>query len=317
MTNYHVVASGRGRGELPRRVKVSLQGTKAPLDAAVIGYEEDKDLAVLKVDRSELPPGIAPIAVGASSALEVGQTCLAIGNPFGLDYTLTKGVVSALGREVAGAGGRPIKGCVQTDAAINPGNSGGPLLDSAGRLIGVNTAIYAPRGAGGNVGIGFAIPSDTVRRVVNQIIRFGQGSRPTLGINVLDDAIRKQYATNLRRPLDGALVVEVVEGSPAAAAGLRPCERQAFGAIALGDLITAVGGAPVATNEDLLCAVEESAPGEPLEVEVLRGANPGRRETLVVRPVTRKAVRAAGAQQKQAAVVPRVGGGGGWGGRRR
>ena len=162
ITNYHVIAGGGRGGDLPKRVKVSLQGNKELVDAIVIGFEEDKDLAVLKVDRSAL--SLRPIEVGASSNLAVGQTCLAIGNPFGLDYTLTKGIISALGREVAGTGGRPIKGCVQTDAAINPGNSGGPLLDSRGRLIGINTAIYAPGGRGGNVGIGPARLLPLLRR---------------------------------------------------------------------------------------------------------------------------------------------------------
>ena len=138
VTNYHVIAM---RGSLPERVRVSLQGSARSFEAKVVGTEPEKDIAVLKIDAAELPP---PIAVGTSSDLAVGQAVLAIGNPFGLDYTLTAGVVSAVGREVKGAGGRPIKGCVQTDAAINPGSSGGPLLDSRGRLIGVNTAIYSP-----------------------------------------------------------------------------------------------------------------------------------------------------------------------------
>jgi S1-C subfamily serine protease len=219
---------------------------------------------------------------------------LAIGNPFGLDYTLTTGVVSALGREVQGVSGRPIKGCIQTDAAINPGNSGGPLLDSRGRLIGVNTAIYAPGGTGGNVGIGFAVPVDTVRRVVNQIIRYGPNTRPTLGINVLDDALRVQLARSLRRPLDGALVVEVIQGSPAAAAGLQPSERTPFGETVVGDLITAVGSVRISQNEDLLCAVEEAEPDRPLELTIARGGDPRRTQKLTVTPVARKSVRAAG-----------------------
>merc|ERR1711908_191766 len=176
------------------------------------GIEPEKDLAVLRLrDRSNLP---RPIDVGTSNDLQVGQSVLAIGNPFGLDDTLTTGVASAVGRDVDGIGGRPIKGCIQTDAAINPGNSGGPLLDSSGRLIGVNTAIFSPGGGqfAGNVGIGFAIPVDTVRRVVNQIIRYGKGARPTLGVNVLEDALRKQLARKLGRALEGALVVEVVPG---------------------------------------------------------------------------------------------------------
>lgn len=189
VTNYHVVAGagsngGRGgaRGSLPTRVKVSLQALDKPVDAAVVGFEEDKDLAVLKIDAGALgTQPLTPVDVGTSNDLFVGQSVLAVGNPFGLDYTLTAGIVSALGREVRSRGGRPLTNCVQTDAAINPGNSGGPLLDSRGRLVGVNTAIYAPGGSqGGNVGIGFAIPVDTVRRVVNQIIRYGPGARPTV-----------------------------------------------------------------------------------------------------------------------------------------
>merc|ERR1712224_704377 len=126
-------------------------------------------------------------------------------------FTLTKGIVSALGRDIQGAGGRPIKDCVQTDAAINPGNSGGPLLDSSGHLIGVNTMIYAPNGVGANVGIGFAIPVDTVRRVVTQIIEFGQNARPSIGISVLPDRDRERYAESLGRTLEGAVIADVVK----------------------------------------------------------------------------------------------------------
>ena len=299
VTNWHVIAGGGGSrssgGEMPARVKVSLQGLKEPVDASVVGFEEDKDLAVLKIDRGVLgTQALPPVQVGTSSDLAVGQTCLAIGNPFGLDYTLTTGVVSALGREVSGAGGRPIQDCVQTDAAINPGNSGGPLLDSGGRLIGVNTAIYAPGGIGANVGIGFAIPVDTVRRVVNQIIRYGPGTRPTLGVNILDDALKRAIAKNLRRSLDGALVVEVVAGSPAEAAGLRPTRRSRLGETYLGDLIVAIDGAPVRENEDLLCAVEESEPGSTLVLTIMRGGDAKRVEQVRIKPAARKAVRVAG-----------------------
>ena len=254
----------------------------------MVGVEEDKDIAVLKVDQTRLPQQLQPLEIGTSSDLCVGQMVMAIGNPFGLDYTLTTGVVSALGREVAGAGGRPIQGCVQTDAAINPGNSGGPLLDSSGRLIGVNTAIFSP-GNVGNVGIGFAIPVDTVRRVVNQIIRYGPGARPTLGINVIDDQVRKQLARNLRRRLDGALIVEVVSGSPAEAAGLQPTSRGPKGGLVFGDMITAVGNTPVRQNEDLLCAVEEVPPGEMLELTVMRGLDPNNVGKVLVRPAMRQA----------------------------
>ena len=149
VTNYHVIAAAGAR--VPERVRVSLQGSTQSFEAKVVGTEPEKDLAVLKIDAGDLPMP-PPIAVGTSSDLAVGQAVLAIGNPFGLDYTLTAGVVSAVGREVKGLGGRPLKGCVQTDAVINPGSSGGPLLDSRGRLIGVNTAIYSPGAAQGLAG---------------------------------------------------------------------------------------------------------------------------------------------------------------------
>lgn len=299
VTNYHVITNGvrstsgtRGTSEVAPRVKVSLRGMKEPIDAIVVGTEEDKDIAVLKIDPAKLTQPLMPLTIGTSSDLIVGQACLAIGNPFGLDYTLTTGVVSALGREVSGQGGRPIKGCIQTDAAINPGNSGGPLLDSRGRLIGVNTAIISPGSSGGNVGIGFAIPVDVVRRVVNQIIRFGQDSQPTLGINLVDDVMRRTYAQILRRKLEGALILEVVPNSPAAAARLRPSLPGPFGPI-LGDLITAVDSTPVCQNEDLLCAIEEATPGSPIELTVLRRSDPGKTEKVRVKPVARKSVGAS------------------------
>merc|ERR1719498_708985 len=186
ITNFHVINGGPlrpGRGrEMPRKIKVKLHGIDEFVEAQVIGTEPDKDLAVLKVDPSALSSPLRPLDVGSSAGLRVGQSVLAIGNPFGLDSTLTQGIVSALGREVQGVAGRPIKGCVQTDASINPGNSGGPLLDAKGRLVGVNTAIYSPSGA--SAGIGFAIPVDTVRRIVNQLIRYGRMLRPSMGITV-------------------------------------------------------------------------------------------------------------------------------------
>jgi len=295
VTNYHVIAGGparpgkqRGSSALPRRVMVKLPGCDEQVEAKVVGHEADKDLAVLKVDPSALPP-LVPVELGASAALRVGQSVIAIGNPFGLDWTMTRGIVSALGRDIDGAGGRPIRDCVQTDAAINPGNSGGPLLDSRGRLVGVNTMIYSPGGLGANVGIGFAVPSDTVRRVVGQIIQFGQDARPSIGVSVLPDQLRAQYARNLRRELPGALVAEVVPGSPASALRLAPCERQING-ILLGDLITAVNGTAIAQNEDLLCALEEAEPDQPLPLTVMRGCDPARVEQLEITPVQRRSL---------------------------
>jgi len=297
VTNYHVVAGepqvgkmprARNGRSLPRRVMVSLQGLADKVEARVIGTEPDKDLAVLKIDPKALPL-LRPLEIGSSADVRVGQDVLAVGNPFGLDYTLTRGIVSALGREVDGVGGRPIADCIQTDAAINPGNSGGPLLDSRGKLLGVNTMIYSPGGVGGNVGIGFAVPVDTVRRVVNQIIKYGPNARPSIGASLLDDGSRAQYSRSLRRKLEGALLAEVVPGSPADAVGLQPCERS-FGGVALGDMITAVDGKPIAKNEDLLCALEEAEQGQPLRLTVMRACDPRRVEEIDITPVARKAL---------------------------
>jgi len=279
----------RGSNSGPQRVTVSLQGCAEPLEATVVGVEADKDLAVLKIDPAKCSVPLRPLDVSRSTAVRVGQSVLAIGNPFGLDYTLTQGIVSALGRTVDGAGGRPIKDCLQTDAAINPGNSGGPLLDSQGRLIGVNTMIYAPNGIGANVGIGFAIPADTVRRVVNQIITHGQNARPALGVSLLDDATRAQFAKALGRDFSGAIITEVVPGSPAAELKLTPLERR-FGGVMLGDMVVAVNGSPVATNEDLLCAMEEHEPDTALELTVMRNCDPERVETLRATPVKRRSL---------------------------
>lgn len=186
-------------------------------------------------------------------------------------------MISALGRDVQGfGGGRTIQGCVQTDAAINPGNSGGPLLDSRGRLIGVNTAIYSAGGGGGNVGIGFAIPSDTVRRVVAQSIKYGRVVRPTLGIHIADDRLVRSIEAQLGRPLNGVLVAEVNPNSPAQAAGLQASQLRGDGSIVLGDLITAVDGQPVQQVEDLLSALEERNDGDTVRLTVQRGWRAGR-----------------------------------------
>jgi len=299
ITNAHVVAGVPGmrrgpggmRGRGPqRRVMVSLQGCAEPVEATVLGVEADKDIAVLKIDPAACGTPLRPLDISQSSTVRVGADVLAIGNPFGLDYTLTAGIVSALGRDISGAGGRPIKDCIQTDAAINPGNSGGPLLDSQGRLVGVNTMIYSPNGFGGNVGIGFAIPVDTVKRVVDQIIRFGPNSRPSLGVTLLDDGTRAALGRSLRRKLEGAVLIEVVAGSPADRAGLATTERR-FGGVMLGDLITAVDGTTVRQNEDLVCALEEHEIDTPITLTVMRNCDPDRVEEVVVTPVARRALK--------------------------
>jgi S1-C subfamily serine protease len=280
VTNYHVIAASGNQGGT---VKVKLQGMAQARDAVVVGMEPEKDIAVLRLnDTSNLPK---PIDVGTSNDLQVGQSVLAIGNPFGLDDTLTKGIVSACGRDVPGVGGRPIRGCIQTDAAINPGNSGGPLLDSRGNLIGVNTAIYSR--SGGSNGIGFAIPVDTVRRVVNQIIRYGKVVRPTLGINAASDQIKRSVENNLGRTLDGVIVAEVFDGSPAAASGLQASQMRSDGSIVLGDIITHVNGQTTRQVEDLMSAIEEREDGDTVDVRVWRQGDPRRAENIKIRLTTR------------------------------
>lgn len=275
VTNYHVI---KGALELVGgKTIVALNSATEAYEATLKGYEPEKDLAVLKVAAPS--DKLHPVVVGSSADLVVGQSVLAIGNPFGLDNTLTTGVVSALGREVPGIGGRPITGLVQTDAAINPGNSGGPLLDSSGRLIGVNTAIIG----GLSVGIGFAIPSDTVRRVVNQIIRYGRVQSPSLGVKVAEDQLLQGLSDRLGLELEGVLVMSVTEGSPAERAGLRGTERSSRGNLNLGDIITSVDGTATRQVEDLLSVVEQRHVGEVVEVAILRGAGTARAAKLVVR----------------------------------
>ncbi len=251
VTNFHVI-------EGASQVVVTLVD-RTELPARLVGVAPDKDLAVLAVDLGARAP--TPGARGTSADLRVGQAVFAIGNPFGLDHTLTTGVVSALGREIEARDGRTIEGVIQTDAAINPGNSGGPLLDSAGRVIGVNTAILS--GTGASAGIGFAVPIDTVTRVVEQLIAHGRVIRPTLGVHLAPEHVSRRLG------VPGLLVVEVVPGSGAARAGLRPARR--VGArIELGDAVVAVDGREVRRLDDLLHALERRAPGERAQVTLLR-----------------------------------------------
>lgn len=280
VTNCHVIAPG---GSVAKTVKVKLAGMPTACDAKVVGVEPDKDLAVLKIDKSNLPK---PMEIGTSNDLQVGQSVLAIGNPFGLDLTLTTGVVSATAREIQGFGGRKIRDCVQTDAAINPGNSGGPLLDSRGRLIGVNTAIFSPGGGGGNVGIGFSIPVDTVRRVVNSIIRYGKVKKPILGVQVSDDRVTRAIAAQLRRKLDGVLIAQVLPNTPAAAADLEATTLSGDGSVKLGDMIVQVNGQAVKQVEDLLAEIEERKAGETVTLRIHRRCDPRRVKDVEIRLTT-------------------------------
>lgn len=264
VTNFHVIQGGTGA-----RVTLSDQSIHK---ATLVGAFPDRDLAVLKID---LPASKAPpISVGTSRDLVVGQKVYAIGNPFGLDQTLTTGIVSALNREIESVNQRTIRGVIQTDAAINPGNSGGPLLDSAGRLIGVNTAIYSPSGA--SAGIGFAIPVDEVNRIVPRLIRDGRFLRPAVGVTA--GPVGLQRALNLPK---GVALVQVAPGSPAARAGLTPFRRGGNGEIVMGDVITAVNDEPVADLDDMLTLLERRAPGDTVTLTLWRGGA-SRKQSLVL-----------------------------------
>ncbi|KAI5055605.1 hypothetical protein GOP47_0029126 [Adiantum capillus-veneris] len=255
VTNYHVIMNGN-------RARVTLADTTT-WDATVVGVAKNKDLAVIKI--AAPASKLKPVSVGTSQALQVGQHVLAIGNPFGLDRTLTSGIISGVGRDIMGVSGRMIRGVIQSDASINPGNSGGPLLDSQGRLIGVNTAIYSPSGA--SVGVSFAIPVDTVRRVVNEIIRDGKAVRAGLGIICASDSQAKQVG------VVGVLVLDVSSGGGAARAGLRGTLRDAAGRIVLGDVIVAINGQTLSAVEDLLAAFDDRQAGEIVRVTVKRGSS--------------------------------------------
>jgi S1-C subfamily serine protease len=255
LTNFHVI-------EGASRWRVTL-ADQSVWPAELVGAAPDNDLAVLKISAPKAR--LQPVLIGGSGNLEVGQKVFAIGNPFGLDQTLTTGVISGLGRQIKADTGRTIDGVIQTDAAINPGNSGGPLLDSSGRLIGVNTAIYSPSGA--SAGIGFAIPVDTVNRIVPQLLRHGKVIRPGLGASYVPDSVTARIG------LKGVLVGAVMRGGAAAQAGIRPTRRNELGDWLLGDLIVAVEGKPVAELEDLLTALEKHAVGDTIRLTLLR--NPG------------------------------------------
>ncbi|WP_156373094.1 S1C family serine protease [Pseudorhodoferax sp. Leaf267] len=255
VTNFHVIQNARGA-----RVTLADQSSHA---AQLVGVFPDRDLAVLKID---VPAAqLRALPIGRSADLQVGQAVYAIGNPFGLDQTLTTGIVSALNREIESVTRRTIRGAIQTDAAINPGNSGGPLLDSAGRLIGVNTAIYSPSGA--SAGIGFSIPVDEVNRIVPRLIRDGRFVRPALGVAYAPAQLNR--ALGLPR---GVAIVRVQPGSPAAQAGLRAFTRSERGVNA-GDVITAIGGEPVASADDVLNALERLQPGDRAELTLWRGGS--------------------------------------------
>ena len=253
VTNFHVIQRAQA-------AQVTLSD-RSTWNAQLVGIEPDKDIAVLKIGPTNVK--LVPVPLGTSKGLRVGQKVFAIGNPFGLDHTLTTGVISGLGREIRSVTERPIQGVIQTDAAINPGNSGGPLLDSAGRLIGMNTAIVSPSGA--YAGIGFAVPVDTINRIVPQLIRNGYVKKPGLGIRVIESDFLREHG------LLGAVVADVLPDSPAHKAGILPLHRGPGGNIAIGDIITAIDDVAVENGEDLLKVLDERQPGDRVRLTLIRG----------------------------------------------
>lgn len=254
VTNYHVIRSAQAA-----RVTLADNSTWS---ASLVGYDPNKDLAVLRI-KGVPPEQLRKIDIGESSNLQVGQKVFAIGSPFGLDQTLTTGVISGVGREITSIGGRPIEGVIQTDAAINPGNSGGPLLDSAGRLIGVNTMIMSNSGV--YAGIGFAVPVDIVNQVVPELIEHGRVQRAILGVSIFEDSLARRLGVQ-----QGALVHNVTADSGAAAAGIQPTTIDENGEIHLGDVIVEVAGRPIREATDVSRGLDSRKPGDQVTVVVER-----------------------------------------------
>lgn len=254
VTNFHVVENASA-------LTVTLSDHSSS-EAEIVGVEPSKDIAVLRIN---VPNGkLRPVRAGSSASLQVGQKVLAIGNPFGLDQTLTTGVVSALGREIKASNGRTIQDVIQTDAAINPGNSGGPLLDSKGRLIGINTAIYSTSGS--SAGIGFAVPVNTVNRVVPQLIQYGKVIRPGLGVRIINN--NEYYTRRLR--IEGVIIESVQRGSAAYKAGLRGLQTNRWGDATLGDVIIGINDKKVRSFGELGDVLEQFKIGDVVTVKILR-----------------------------------------------
>lgn len=253
VTNFHVINEGV-------KYMVSLPDQRQ-VEATLVGRDPTKDIAVLKLGQAVA--GLEPLDIGTSRDLQVGQKVIAIGNPFGFDHTITTGIVSALGRAMPGAGGLTIRDMIQTDASINPGNSGGPLLDSAGRLVGMNTVIYSPSGA--SSGLGFAVPVDTIRKIVPQLIESGKVTRPDLGgVSFVRDEVAR------RAGIEGAVVLEVAPSSRAYDQGLRGVYRDNFGRLLIRDVITGIDGSKIKSYDDLFSTLDAHKIGDTVSLEVLR-----------------------------------------------
>ena len=256
VTNFHVIQGAQ-------EALVTLADQRS-FPASLVGASPDHDLAVLHIDTPA--DGPRPLPIGTSADLQVGQNVYAIGNPFGLDHTLTTGVISALNRSIDDENGGTRENLIQTDAAINPGNSGGPLIDSSGRLIGINAMIYSPSGA--YAGVGFAVPVDTVNRIVPKLISNGGYERPTIGISALDE-ISRRLLSNANYA--GIVVLQVVAGSPADRAGIIPAKSSGGRRVTLGDVIVAIDGKPVKSGNELVSALDKHEAGDKVTLSLRRG----------------------------------------------
>ncbi|WP_299459628.1 trypsin-like peptidase domain-containing protein [uncultured Gimesia sp.] len=260
VTNFHVIQKAD-------EATVTL-ADNTTWKAKLVGFEQSKDLAVLRINAPS--EQLKPIKVGYSADLQVGQTVLAIGNPFGLDQTLTTGIISGLGREIISATGRSIRNVIQTDAAINPGNSGGPLLDSSGHLIGVNTAIYSTSHV--YAGIGYAVPVDLISRFVPQLIRYGMIQIPSLNFTGIDDIVTRKLKINrlLSQDAHGVMVQDLIPGGAADLAGLKAISFDKTGNLVLGDLIMQLNEIPITNADDLLAALETHKVGDEVTLLIFR-----------------------------------------------
>lgn len=258
VTNFHVIANGE-------TFLISFHQDPKQYEAVLVGSEPRQDIAVLKL--KELPPQLRAIKAGDSTKLQVGQKAMAIGNPFGLDHTITEGIVSALDREILGIGDVKIRGMIQTDSSINPGNSGGPLLDSQGEVIGMNTMIYSRTGT--SAGIGFAVPIHSINRIVPQIIKHGKVIRPGLGIGVLPDHQRRRF-----RVESGIVITFVDEKGPAAKAGIKGIAQDRRGRYFLGDVVVGIDKHKINSFDDIYHVLDQYKIGDEVEVSLIREGKP-------------------------------------------
>ncbi|GAB4013175.1 MAG: trypsin-like peptidase domain-containing protein [Bdellovibrio sp.] len=254
VTNYHVIADGDS-------FLISFHNDQKQYKAKVVGAEPRKDIAVLKLE--EMPQQIIPIKVGESKTLEVGQKALAIGNPFGLDHTITEGIISALDRKIPGYGGVSITGMIQTDCSINPGNSGGPLLNSSGELIGMNTMIFS--NSGSSAGVGFAVPVSTIKQIVPDLIKYGKVVRPGLGIGILEDRVKNYFGIT-----EGLVIKYIDPKGGAHRAGLKGMGRDSRGRYHIGDIILEIDGKKVNNYDDIYLLLENYKIGDVVTVKYVR-----------------------------------------------